>query len=118
MRTAAVRWTALVFTLALALAATGSAWLAARAAASEPAVHGGSRRARPADPASGASELDRGSLYALYCGECHVVEELTPYLRGPDPGAAVLELLEFLDGHGRSDAVQDRAIVAHLLAAR
>lgn len=106
MRTLHVRLAALVFTLALLLATVGSAWIASRAA-----VDG-----EPAMPPS-EGELDGRELYQLHCGGCHLEEDLSPALHGPDPGAAIIALLDFLEDHGRSDDRQDRALVAYLIGA-
>jgi mono/diheme cytochrome c family protein len=100
MRTRNVRRTALVFTLALAGAAAWSAW---RLSAS-------GRRAGPAP----SGELDGGELFERHCAKCHSADEFADRLRGPEPGAAARELVEFLGEHGEALEAEDRAIVEYL----
>lgn len=104
MRTLHVKLAALAFALVLFLAAATSAWIASR-----PAVPG-------ASPAlTRARDLDARELYRIHCGGCHAREDLAALPDGPDRGAAILSLLDFLEDHGASDDREDRAIAGYLL---
>lgn len=71
----------------------------------------------PAGPAApAAAEGGEGeALFSTYCGRCHSVEELAGTLReAPDRDALLAEWEVFLETHGRTSAVQDRAILKYL----
>jgi mono/diheme cytochrome c family protein len=102
MRIRRVRLAAFLFALALAMAAAAAA----------------SRAGRPTPDSSsapGAAALDGRALYARSCVRCHAPGELFDDLRVPEQGAAVLDMLDFLDDHGVGNAFEDRALVRYLL---
>ncbi|HVS09723.1 MAG TPA: cytochrome c [Planctomycetota bacterium] len=64
----------------------------------------------PADTRDGRGAFER------YCASCHDAGEMAATFEGvPDRGLAAVEMLGFLDQHGRSSAAEDREIVAYLL---
>ncbi|MBL8860688.1 MAG: hypothetical protein JNK02_01635 [Planctomycetes bacterium] len=109
MRARRVRWAARAFTLALVGAAALVAWRAGRPPPT-PVVGGAVD-----PPASAEAELDGRALHARYCVRCHAVDAFDDALRASNQGEAVLDMLSFLEDHGASDGVQDRAIVRFLL---
>lgn len=106
MRHHVVRRIALALVALLSAAALVFAWrqsgTPARGAA--PAGAGAS--------AGGAADaLDARALFELDCAGCHEAADLADGLAAaPEPGPALLALLDLLDGHGTTGPAEDRAI--------
>lgn len=101
MRTLLVQRVALALTLLLAAASLGFAW----------SVQAPSRRVG----ARASSERSGAESFRQACTRCHDAEELALQQRtSKEPVRAALELLRFLEGHGSTDASEDRAIVEYL----
>lgn len=110
MRAATVRLTAVVFALALMALAAVAAWLAQH-------LDKAPREATDGARAQASSVRDGRALYARNCERCHTTQEFAEGLHGPQSGARVLEMLEFLEQHGDGDELDDRAVLAFLVQA-
>jgi mono/diheme cytochrome c family protein len=99
MHTRNVRNTAVGFALALVAVALWSA---------------SQRGGREAAPPVVGGDFDGRALFERHCAKCHAADEFASELRGPESGAAVLQMLEFLTDHGAASELEDRAIVGFM----
>jgi mono/diheme cytochrome c family protein len=102
MRTPQIRLVAGAFALAFLLLAAAAAWVATRA---------GAAAAGPDIPPGEA--LDGRAAFERHCAGCHAAQDVAP--ETPATGAAVVELLRFLETHGAGDPGEDLALTAYLL---